>query len=81
MHTAEDVLKAMMAGANVAMLTSELLAHGIDRAARHPGGLQAWMIEHEYESIAQMRGQHEPARRGRAGRLRARQLHEGAEFV
>jgi dihydroorotate dehydrogenase (fumarate) len=55
-HTAEDVLKAMMAGASVAMLTSELLAHGIARVRDILEDLQTWMIEHEYQSIAQMRG-------------------------
>jgi dihydroorotate dehydrogenase (fumarate) len=55
-HTAEDVLKAMMAGASVAMLTSELLAHGIARVRDILEDLQTWMIEHEYRSIAQMRG-------------------------
>jgi dihydroorotate dehydrogenase (fumarate) len=55
-HTAQDVLKAMMAGANVAMLTSELLANGIYRLADILAEMRAWMLEHEYESIAQMRG-------------------------
>ncbi len=55
-HTAEDVLKAMMAGASVAMLTSELLAHGIARVRDILEDLQTWMIAHEYQSIAQMRG-------------------------
>ena len=55
-HSAEDVLKAMMAGANVAMLTSELLAHGIWRLQDILDDLRIWMDAHEYESIAQMRG-------------------------
>ncbi len=55
-HTAEDVLKAMMAGASVAMLTSELLANGISRVRDILKDLEAWMVEHEYESIEQMRG-------------------------
>jgi dihydroorotate dehydrogenase (fumarate) len=55
-HTAEDVLKAMMAGANVAMLTSELLARGIWRLQDILDDLRAWMEAHEYESISQMRG-------------------------
>ncbi len=55
-HSAQDVLKAMMAGANVAMMTSELLAHGIYRIRDVLADLRAWMIEHEYESIEQMRG-------------------------
>lgn len=55
-HTAEDVLKAMMAGANVAMMASELLKHGPGRGAEILAELEAWMTEHEYESIKQMQG-------------------------
>ncbi|HEX5691980.1 MAG TPA: dihydroorotate dehydrogenase-like protein [Roseiflexaceae bacterium] len=55
-HTARDVLKAMMAGANVAMMTSELLAHGIGRLSEILRDLQAWMEEYAYESIRQMQG-------------------------
>ena len=55
-HTAEDVLKAIMAGANVAMLTSELLANGIWRLHDILDDLRTWMDRHEYESITQMRG-------------------------
>lgn len=55
-HTARDVLKAMMAGANVAMLASELIAHGPGRLTEILVDLQAWMEENEYVSIEQMRG-------------------------
>lgn len=55
-HTAEDVLKAMMAGANVAMMTSALLKNGVGYLDRVLGDLTEWMQEHEYESIRQMRG-------------------------
>jgi len=55
-HTAEDVLKAMMAGANIAMLASELLAHGIWRLQDILDDMRTWMDAHEYESISQMRG-------------------------
>ena len=55
-HSAEDVLKSMMAGAHVAMMTSALLQHGIDHAALVLKDLRRWMEEHEYESIRQMRG-------------------------
>lgn len=55
-HTAVDVVKAMMAGASVAMLTSELLAHGIEQLTDLLASLQAWMVEHEYDSIATMKG-------------------------
>ena len=55
-HTHEDVLKAMMAGASVAMLTSELLQKGIGRVPALLADIENWMGEHEYESIQQMKG-------------------------
>jgi dihydroorotate dehydrogenase (fumarate) len=55
-HTAQDVLKAMMAGARVAMMTSALLKHGIDLLRLVRANLVAWMEAHEYESIRQMQG-------------------------
>jgi dihydroorotate dehydrogenase (fumarate) len=55
-HTALDVLKAVMAGANVAMMTSALLENGTDHFTLILRELQRWMEEHEYESITQMRG-------------------------
>ncbi len=55
-HTAPDVLKAMMAGAKVAMMTSALLKRGIEYLAQVRSELTAWMEEHEYESIRQMQG-------------------------
>ncbi|HZQ09661.1 MAG TPA: dihydroorotate dehydrogenase-like protein [Anaerolineae bacterium] len=55
-HTVEDVLKAMMAGANVAMLTSALLEQGIPHLSHVLAALREWMTEREYESITQMRG-------------------------
>jgi dihydroorotate dehydrogenase (fumarate) len=55
-HTAEDAVKAIMAGANVAMMASELLANGIGRMAEMLTGLGRWLEEHEYESVALMRG-------------------------
>ena len=55
-HEAPDVLKAMMTGANVAMMASALLKHGIPHLAKVRRELALWMNEHEYESIRQMRG-------------------------
>jgi len=55
-HSATDVLKSMMAGATVAMLTSALLKHGIGHLRTVETDLVRWMQEHEYESIRQMRG-------------------------
>jgi dihydroorotate dehydrogenase (fumarate) len=55
-HTHEDVLKGMMAGAKVTMLASELLRHGIHRIAEIVNAMSRWMEEYEYESVAQMQG-------------------------
>lgn len=55
-HKAQDVLKMIMAGANVAMLCSVLLKYGIDQIRLIKQGLVDWMEEHEYESVLQMRG-------------------------
>jgi dihydroorotate dehydrogenase (fumarate) len=55
-HTAEDVLKSMMVGARVAMMTSALLENGIGHIRQVLQDLRRWMEEHEYESIHQMQG-------------------------
>lgn len=55
-HSAHDVLKAMMAGANVAMLASALLADGASALMWILADLRSWMEEYAYESIEQMRG-------------------------
>jgi len=55
-HTGHDVLKAIMAGSSVAMLASELLAHGPGRLPHIIADIERWMEENEYESITQMKG-------------------------
>jgi len=55
-HTGLDVLKSMMAGARVAMMTSALLKHGIGHLATMRAEIVKWMEDHEYESIQQMQG-------------------------
>jgi dihydroorotate dehydrogenase (fumarate) len=55
-HSAEGVLKSIMAGAQVAMTTSSLLARGISHLTTIQADLVRWMEEHEYESVQQMRG-------------------------
>jgi dihydroorotate dehydrogenase (fumarate) len=55
-HSAEDVLKAMMAGARVAMLASALLKHGPERVTEILADLEKWMTTHDYTSIQQMQG-------------------------
>jgi dihydroorotate dehydrogenase (fumarate) len=55
-HTSADVLKAMMAGANVAMMASELLENGVKTVPDILSGLTEWMTNFEYDSIKQMQG-------------------------
>ena len=56
-HTSRDVLKAMMAGAKVAMTASELLRESpIQRIGEILHETQSWMEEREYHSIQQMQG-------------------------
>ena len=55
-HTAEDVIKMIMAGADVAMMCSALLKHGPKHLTIVLADLNKWMVEHEYLSIEQMKG-------------------------
>ncbi len=55
-HTAEDVLKLTMAGADVTMLCAALYKYGPDHIAKLQQDLIQWMDDHEYESLDQMRG-------------------------
>lgn len=55
-HNAEDVLKAMMAGARVAMVASALLKHGPEWVTQVLADLEKWMVAHDYKSIQQMQG-------------------------
>ncbi len=55
-HTALDLIKAVMAGANVTMLASELIAKGPERASEILDEMTHWMEKYEYESVKQMCG-------------------------
>jgi dihydroorotate dehydrogenase (fumarate) len=55
-HSATDVVKAMMAGAKVAMMTSALLKKGINHLDTMLTELLIWLGDHEYDSIRQMQG-------------------------
>jgi len=55
-HTVNDVLKMLMAGANVTMMASALLKHGAGRITDILTGLEQWMVEREYVSVNQMQG-------------------------
>ena len=81
-HNEQDVLKAMMAGANVVEIASELIANGASAATKILEGLEAWMNEYEYKSIQQMRGSMsqqavaEPAAFERANYMKALQTYD-----
>jgi len=55
-HRAGDALKMLMAGADVTMVCSVLIRHGIEQIAVIEQEMAEWMKEHEYDSIAQLRG-------------------------
>jgi len=63
-HTGEDVIKLLMAGANVTMMASALLRNGISHITDIEEQIRHWMEENEYESVDQMQGsmsqQHSP---------------------
>ncbi len=76
-HIAQDVVKAMMAGAKVAMTASALIHNGPAYAGEVLANLQSWMESYEYESVKQMIGSMsqqavaEPAAFERANYMRA----------
>lgn len=55
-HHGTDVIKCMMAGAQVAMVASGLMKHGFDQIRTMLEETEAWMKHKEYESIRQMQG-------------------------
>jgi dihydroorotate dehydrogenase (fumarate) len=63
-HTHEDAVKAVMAGADAIQLVSTLLRNGLPQITKLRRELAQWMEEREYESLAQMKGsmsyQHAP---------------------
>ncbi len=55
-HSAEDVIKMLMVGANVTMMTSAALKYGIDIFQTIEAAVAEWLRVNEYESVEQMRG-------------------------
>jgi dihydroorotate dehydrogenase (fumarate) len=55
-HRASDALKMLMAGADVTMLCSVLIRHGVQHIKVIERDMAAWMDEHEYLSVQQLRG-------------------------
>jgi dihydroorotate dehydrogenase (fumarate) len=55
-HRASDALKMLMVGADVTMLCSTVIRHGIPQIAMIERELTDWLNEHEYESVKQLKG-------------------------
>ena len=55
-HTPEDLLKVVMAGADVAMICSALYRNGVGVVSDLIKDVEKWMEEHDYSSIADMKG-------------------------
>jgi dihydroorotate dehydrogenase (fumarate) len=55
-HTMEDVVKVVLAGADVAMMTSALLRHGPEHLTQVEVGLRDWLAAHGHTSLDQLRG-------------------------
>lgn len=55
-HTSDDVLKMLMAGADVTMMCSSLLKHGPEHIKKTLSEVEKWMSEHEYVSVQQLKG-------------------------
>ncbi|MDD2723222.1 MAG: dihydroorotate dehydrogenase-like protein [Methylovulum sp.] len=55
-HNTPEIVKALLAGADIVQLCSVLLAHGPERLRELLVELENWLVEHEYESISQLKG-------------------------
>ncbi len=76
-HSGLDVIKATMAGAHATQMVSALLRHGPNHLRRVLDEIEAWMREHEWDSLSEMRGNmslgKDPGSRG----VRTRELQDG----
>ncbi|WP_454227912.1 dihydroorotate dehydrogenase-like protein [Propioniciclava flava] len=55
-ETADDVIRYLLAGADVVMTTAALVRHGRDYTSELVSGLQSWMLRKEFTSLEQVRG-------------------------
>lgn len=83
-NRSEDVIKALLAGADIVHMCSALLQHGPEYLTRVKGELDSWLDEHEYESVNQLRGSlshkhsNDPAALERANYLNVINSHTAA---
>ena len=55
-HRATDAIKMLLVGADVTQLCSVLMRHGVKHIAVIERELRVWLEQHEYESLAQLKG-------------------------
>jgi dihydroorotate dehydrogenase (fumarate) len=55
-HSYQDAAKLLLAGADVTMMCSALLRHGVSQLHEVETGLRRWMEKHEYASVAEIKG-------------------------
>ncbi len=83
-HRGTDALKMLMSGADVTMICSALMRHGLERLRIIENEMVAWMEEHEYQSVEQLKGSlshknsPDPTAFERAQYMRAVGLHKPA---
>ena len=81
-HTGVDLVKSVMAGANVAMVASEFVANGVERAREMLAEMENWMTAYDYESVEKMHGSmsqknvENPAAFERANYMKALQTYD-----
>ena len=68
-HSGGDVIKLLLAGADVAMIASALLKHGPHHLTTILDEVRSWLEQREYESVTQMNGSYEPQSRAQSRRL------------
>jgi dihydroorotate dehydrogenase (fumarate) len=84
-HTAEDALKMLMAGADVTLMCSALLKNGPEHLTKTLREMEQWMLENEYISVSQMKGSMsqksvaDPAAFERANYMKALQRYKESE--
>jgi len=81
-HTGVDLVKSILAGANVAQVASEFVGNGVERAEDMLAEMENWMMAYEYESVEKMRGSmsqqniENPAAFERANYMKALQTYD-----
>ena len=80
-HSGTDVVKGLLVGADVVMMTSALLLHGPEHVAAVEAELRAWMGDHELRVGGSAAWKREPGDGRGSGRVRAGQLHADAPLL